>query len=136
MKKLVSIKYSPAVFNISFLLLRLIFGVAMMVNHGYPKLVKFASVKNDFDNFLGIGSAATLVLVIFAELFCSALLVLGLFSRIVVIPLVICMGYALFIVHGNDLLGDGESAALYLTIYLTILFCGPGKYSVDGMMQK
>ena len=136
MKKLVSIKYTPAVFNISFLLLRLIFGVLMVVNHGHPKLVGFADKKEKFVDFLGLGSTTTLILVIFAEFFCSSLLVLGLFTRIVAVPIVFTMGYAFFVSHGNDPLGDGEMSLLFLTAFSAILLCGPGKVSVDGMIQK
>lgn len=136
MKKLVSIKYTPAVFNISFLLLRLIFGITMVVNNGYPKLVGFAEKKDKFVDFLGIGSTTTLILVIFAEVFCSSLIVLGLFTRIVSIPVIFSLGYAFFVSHGGSLFGDGEYAALYLTVFSAILLCGPGKISVDGMIQK
>ncbi|MFN9710463.1 MAG: DoxX family protein [Bacteroidota bacterium] len=136
MKKLVSIKYTPAVFNISFLLLRLIFGITMIVNNGYPKLVGFAEKKEKFVDFLGLGSTTTLILVIFAEVFCSSLIVLGLFTRIVCVPIVFSLGYAFFITHGGDFFGDGEFAVLYLTVFSIILLCGPGKISVDGLIQK
>jgi putative oxidoreductase len=136
MKKMLSIKYTPAVFNIAFLLLRLIFGVAMMVNHGYPKLIKFESKKETFVDFLGMGSTTTLILVIFAEVFCAAFIVLGLFSRIAAFVLLFCMGYAFFISHGGDIFGDGESSVLFLTVFSAILLCGPGRFSIDGMIQK
>jgi putative oxidoreductase len=136
MKKLLSIKYTPVVFNIAFLSLRLIFGVAMLVNHGYPKLVKFETKKASFVDFLGIGSTPTLILVVFAEVFCSAFIVLGLFTRISAFVIAFTMGYAFFISHGGDLFGDGESSALFLTVFSAILLCGPGKFSIDGMIQK
>jgi len=136
MKKLVSIQYTPVIFNIAFLLLRLVFGIAMCVNHGFPKLVGFAEKKEKFVNFLGMGSTTTLVLVIFAEVFCPILIVLGLFTRLSAVPIVFAMGYAFFISHGGDFWGDGEAAALFLTAFGTNLLCGPGRISVDGLIQK
>ncbi|MBY0478520.1 MAG: DoxX family protein [Chitinophagaceae bacterium] len=136
MKKLLSVKYSATAFNISFLVLRLILGLTMCVNNGYDKLVHFADKKDSFVNFLGMGSAITLALVVFAEFFCSIFITLGLFTRFTVIPLIITMGYAFFVSHHGNLFGDGEHAALYLSGYIAILLCGPGRVSVDGMINK
>lgn len=126
-----STNYSAGAFNVSMFLIRLVFGVLMMSN-GYEKLIGFSGMKNDFMNFMGIGSTTSLILVVFAEFFCALFLILGLFTRLSAIPLVICMGVALFKAHNMDILGDGSSATLYLGAYLTILLLGPGKFSVDG----
>jgi len=135
MRKLLSTKYSAAAFNISMLILRI--GLAgLMIPHGYDKLVHFATYKKDFMNLLGIGSSITLALVIFAEFFCSLFLMVGLFSRLIVIPLIVDMGVALFKAHNGEIFGDGEHAALYIVGFLVILLLGPGKFSVDGMMGK
>jgi putative oxidoreductase len=127
-----STNYSAGAFNVSMLLMRLVFGILMMTN-GYDKLIGFSGMKNDFMNFMGMGSTTSLILVVFAEFFCALFLVLGLFTRLSAIPLVICMGVALFKAHNMDILGDGSSATLYLGAYLTILLLGPGKFSVDGL---
>ncbi len=134
MKRFLSISYSQAAFNFAMLVLRVATG-AMVMSHGYSKLVHFAEMKSKFMNFMGIGSTFSLILVIFAEFFCSIFLIIGLFSRLVVIPLIINMGVALFKAHNGAIFGDGERAALYLTIFITLLLCGPGKASVDGMMK-
>jgi putative oxidoreductase len=136
MKKLLSVKYSATVFNITFLLLRLVFGTAMLANHGYGKLVHFADRKDRFVDFLGMGSPATLALVIFAEFFCAIFIILGLFTRLAAVPLIVAMGYAFFVSNSGNLFGDGESAALFLTVFVALVLCGPGRISVDGMIQK
>ncbi|MFN8288485.1 MAG: DoxX family protein [Chitinophagales bacterium] len=134
MKKLMSIKYSPLGFDIATLLLRVAAGV-MMIPHGYGKLVKFAEMKDKFMDFMGIGPVASLALVIFAEFFCSILLTAGLFTRLALIPLTIAMAVALFQAHSADLFGDGQTAALYLSVYIALLILGPGKFSVDGAIK-
>lgn len=136
MKKLLSINYSATAFNISFLFLRVVLGLTMCVNHGYGKLVHFADKKDSFVNLFGIGSTTTFALVVFAEFFCSIFVTLGLFTRFTVIPLIITMGYALFVSHHGNLFDDGESAAMYLSGFFALLLCGPGRVSVDGMMNK
>jgi putative oxidoreductase len=135
MKKLLSINYSATAFNISFLLLRLVFGISLCVNYGYDKLVNFAERKDQFVNLFGIGSTATLALVVFAEFFCSIFVAIGLFTRFTVVPIIIAMSYAFFVSHNSALFAKGETAALYLTGFFVILLCGPGKASVDGMMK-
>jgi putative oxidoreductase len=135
MKRFTSPRYSSAAFNIALLVLRVGMG-ALMIPHGYNKLVNFVQYKKDFMNFLGLGSTTTLVLVIFAEFFCASLIVLGLFTRFAAIPLVIGMSVALFVAHNADVFGDGKVAALFLTGFITILLVGPGRISVDGMISK
>ena len=117
-------------------LLRLILGLTMCVNYGYGKLVHFADKKDSFINLFGIGSTTTLALVVFAEFFCAIFIVLGLFTRFSVIPLIISMGYAFFIIGNGNLFDKGDVSVLYLTGFVAILLCGPGKLSVDGMINK
>ena len=135
MKRLVSISYSSAAFNFAMLLLRIGSGVLIM-KHGFDKLTRFADMKTKFINFMGLGSTVSLSLTIFAEFFCGIFILIGLFTRIVTIPLIINLSVALFVAHKGDVFGDGERAALFLTCFFTILFCGPGKISVDKLMTR
>ena len=135
MKKLLSIKYSAGSFSAAMLLLRLGIGFLMM-SHGYDKLLHFSSIHNTFINFMGIGSTFSLTLAIFAEFFCSLFLVLGLFTRLSAIPLIITMCVALFKVHHGEVFGKGEIDALYLSSFVVLLFLGPGRVSVDSMIGK
>ncbi|MEO7766735.1 MAG: DoxX family protein [Ferruginibacter sp.] len=135
MKKLLSTKYSAGAFSVAILLLRFGAGILMM-RHGYDKLLHFDSMRNTFMNFMGIGTTISLALVIFAEFFCSLFIVLGLFTRLATVPLIIAMSVALFKVQNGDVFGKGEVAALYLTCFVVLLLVGPGRASVDGMTGK
>ena len=117
------------------LLLRVALGVLMM-SHGYDKLVHFSEYKVGFHNFLGLGSTTSLLLVIFAEFFCALFITIGLFTRIIAVPLVINMVVVVFTVHKMDFFGKGELGALYLAGFIVLLLCGPGKASVDGIASK
>jgi putative oxidoreductase len=92
-------------------------------------------MKSQFMDFMGIGSSLSLTLSIFAEFFCAIFLIAGLFTRLAVIPLIINMGVALILAHNADVFAEGEKATLFLAAFLTILLCGPGKISVDGMIK-
>ena len=135
MKKLFSANYSAGALNAAMLILRLSFGILMMM-HGYDKLTHFSEYQGKFMNFMGIGVSASLALVVFAEFFCSIFLILGLFTRLAAIPLIIATCVMVFKAHNADVFGDGQTAALYLTGYIVLLFVGPGKVSVDGMIGK
>ena len=135
MKKLFSIGYNTSAFNLAMFILRVGAGV-LMIHHGYDKLVKFNQMAPNFMNFLGMNGTLSLALVVFAEFFCSILLMLGLFTRIASIFLMISTFVAVSDAHQYDVLGKGEHASLFFIIYLTILILGPGKISVDGMIKK
>lgn len=117
------------------LLIRFAFGGLMIVNHGMKKMDNFDTLKDKFADPFHLGTTASLILAIFAEVFCSALVVLGLFTRLAVIPLIITMIVAIFMAHGGDVL-VAEMAALYLAVYILLLLVGPGKASIDGMKGK
>lgn len=112
------------------LILRVVAGGAMLT-HGWPKLQKLVNGNFQFGDPLGIGPEASLVLAVFAEFVCSILLILGLATRLAVIPLMVTMVVAFFIVHAEDDFRTKELALIYLAIFLCIFFTGPGKLSLD-----
>ncbi|MFC0344613.1 DoxX family protein [Epilithonimonas hispanica] len=63
-----------------------------MLTHALPKFEKLIANDNiEFINFLGLGSAISLVLVVFAELLCSVFIIFGFITRLAAIPLMITM---------------------------------------------
>ncbi|MCW5908369.1 MAG: DoxX family protein [Chitinophagales bacterium] len=134
MRKLMTIKFPEWAFTIALLVMRLCFGIAMMP-HGYKKLLTYSEKKDGFMDFMGLGGPTSLALVIFAEFVCSGFIVLGLFTRLAVIPLIVAMSVAFFKAHNAELFGDGETSAIYLSGYIAILLLGPGKISVDGLVK-
>jgi putative oxidoreductase len=121
--------------HFALLLIRLSAGILMMP-HGYAKLMHYAERKDKFMNFMGLGSAFSLALVIFAEFFCSALLAAGLLTRLVLVPLIITALVIVFKAHGGEIFGDAETGFLYLISYVVIFLTGPGKYSADKLLLK
>jgi len=136
MKKFLSTSYSENAFNLASLLLRLTFGLIICINHGFPKLMHFSNQQAIFFDPFHIGHRWSLILVLFAEIFCSLLLVLGLFTRVAALVLVINMAVAVFLFHKGQSLALHEPPLLYLTAFFSILLVGPGRFSVDGLMGK
>lgn len=135
MKRLFSIKYTDNGIAFATLLLRLALG-GLIIPHGYSKLVSFAAKSSSFADPFHIGHSTSMALVIFAEFFCGVFILLGLFTRLACIPLIIAMAVALFYAHKGDFFGQGEMATLYLLGYLALLFTGPGKISMDRFIAK
>jgi putative oxidoreductase len=106
-----------------------------MINHGLDKLIHFAQKAPKFADPFHIGSTTSLSLVVFAEFFCAAFVIIGLFTRLACIPLVIAMGVALFSAHRGDFYGQGENAGVYLICFLALLIMGPGKASLDRFIK-
>jgi len=118
-------------------ILRAVVG-CFMLSHGIQKWTMLFSVTGaeGFPDPLGVGANASLALAVFAEVACSGLLIIGLCTRIVVIPLIITMFVAVFVVHAHDGFGKQELGGLYLTIYVLLLITGSGKYSIDHFIHK
>ena len=116
----------PALF-----LLRLTAGLSMLLLHGVPKLRNVLSGNLQFADPLGLGSETSLYLAAFAEVFCCCLLIVGLLTRLALIPLIIDMAAAFFIFHKGDEFAVKEPAMLYLGIFITLFLTGPVKFSLD-----
>lgn len=135
MNRFLSTKYSAGAFNFGMFVLRVVLGL-LLVNHGYLKLIKYSSLRFKFMNFMNLGSTTSLSLIIFAEFFCGIFLILGLFTRFACIPIIIGMCVVVFVASHGNIFGEGERGAIYLAATIALLFCGPGKISVDGMIGK
>ncbi|MCE4564010.1 DoxX family protein [Maribellus sp. CM-23] len=135
MKKIFSTRLHPSGLHFSLLILRVGTG-AFMLTHGYPKLQRLLSGEFQFADPFGLGPGISLGLAVFAEFFCSILLILGLGTRLATIPLIVTMSVAAFIAHGADPFARKEMALLYLLSYVVLLFSGPGKISVDQLLGK
>ena len=131
MKKKLQTGFNTTTANIWLFILRILVS-AFMLTHGLPKLYRlFEEGDIKFGDPIGLGPAASLILAVFAEFFCSILVGLGLFTRLATIPLAATMMVAAFISHGSDPFSRKELALLYLLMYVTLLIFGGGKYSID-----
>jgi len=123
--------------DLSLLLLRLTFGGLMLINHGWSKFQKLIGDEPiKFADPIGIGMEASLGLTVFAEVLCALMVVLGLFTRLAVIPLIITMLVAVFVIHISDPFKKMEMAILYLIPYLVLLWNGSGRFSVDALIGR
>lgn len=122
--------------DLGLLVMRLGFGITMLLAHGIPKLENYSNLMNRFPDPLGIGNSLSLGLAIFAEVLCALLLAVGLYTRIAALNLTITMVVAVFIVHASDPWSKMELGFIYGAAYLALALMGPGKLSLDSIMRK
>lgn len=139
--------------SLGLLIIRLGIG-GYMLTHGWGKLqMLMAGNADQFADPLGIGSTVSLILVIFAELVCAALVMAGVLTRLACVPLVFTMLVAAFVAHGNDpwTMAEGrrlfladeatswaskQPALMYMVVFLGLIFTGAGRFAVDSLIFK
>ncbi len=136
MKTVFNTNYSHQSLDFALLILR-VGASCLMLTHGWGKVnMAMSGGEIQFADPIGLGMTTSLYLAVFAEVICSLLLILGLATRFVVIPLMITMAIAVFVVHPPDGLQKMELPALYLLVYIFILFSGPGRFSIDSVISR
>jgi len=117
--------------DVGLLLLRFGPATIMAKVHGWGKVMHFSEYSPDFYNFLGLGSAFSLGLVVFAELICAILIVLGFFTRLATMPLIIAMLVIILDVNAGKPIYNYETPLLFMMIFVVLMITGAGKYSLD-----
>ena len=51
-----------------------------------------------------------------------------------VLPMIAAMGVAFFDVH-DAMMPEGELALIYMIVFLILFFTGPGRYSIDYLID-
>lgn len=121
------------VVSLLILALRVFFGV-LFFTHGFDKMINFNTLSETYPSVLGFGSYMTLMVSIFCEFACSLFLIAGLMERIVLLPMIASMAVAFFDIH-DGMFPEGELSLIYLILFVVLLLTGPGRYSVDYLID-
>lgn len=121
---------------VSFILLavRVFFGVLFFM-HGFDKMMNFSALSDTFPDVLGFGSYMSLMVAVFCEFCCSLFLIAGLLQRLTLIPMIVSMGVAFFDIH-DAMMPEGELALIYFIIFIILFVTGPGRYSLDYVIDN
>jgi putative oxidoreductase len=136
MNRIFNTNYNHRSLDIVLFILRV--GIALlMLSHGISKLnTLLAGGEIQFPDPMGVGAVASLSLAVFAEVFCSVLVLIGLATRLAVIPLIVTMLVAVLVIHANDGLEKMEMGIHYLLTYIVLLFAGSGRISFDFLISR
>lgn len=121
-------------FSLLLLCLRLFFGL-MLIMHGLEKLYNYTELCFVFPDPIGIGSEVSLILAIFAEMFCSMAFIFGALYRLAMIPMLVVVAIAFFHIHEASII-QGELAFIYLMVLVMMYIAGPGQYAIDAKVYE
>ena len=127
--------HKPLDTDLAALLLRLLLG-GLFVRYGYMKASAYNEILPMFQDVIGIGARLSFNLVIFAELICGFLVLIGLLTRFTIIPIFITMAIAFFVAHKNDPFDMKAIVLVYLIMAIIVFIMGGGKYSIDALLFK
>ncbi len=129
--------------NLGRLFLRLFVGI-MLMQFGIRQLACFNEMSSIFPSVLGLGSEASLVVMICIELICSLFIMFGFLTRLMILPPFIAMVMAEYhLLHNSaveaayllDWQQQGYLPIMFLGIYFFLALVGPGKISVDYFLS-
>lgn len=134
-KILFGIKPVSLIGSVFLLAARIIFGSTFM-SHGWQKWNQADSLLQTFPDPLGVGSQASLVLALFAEIICPLAFIFGFLYRLALIPMIFTMLMAFFVIHGSDPFAVRELSFIYLILFIFLIISGPGRFSIDALIKR
>lgn len=128
--------------NLSRLFLRLFIGV-ILLQLGINQIAHFEEFVN-LPGFWGLSGETSLSIVISTGVICSTLMILGLFTRVAILPLLVMNFNAVLLVLNGLSTASGEvfgmqpmlSPFLITGILAYFLIAGPGKISLDYILAR
>lgn len=108
----------------------------LMLTHGVPKALGYEELVRTFPDPLNVGTEISAMLIVFAEVGCSVLLLLGLFGRFAAVTLFIAMMVAAFVHQFHDPWMSRELPLLYAAVFACLTFTGPGSTSIDAWFSN
>lgn len=115
--------------------MRIFVGILMLI-HGIEKINNYEMLFPSFPDPLGIGSSASLVLIIGVETVGSVLLIMGLLVRPAALVLALGMLFATFFAYPSEPFSAHELSFVYMGIYVMLLISGGMRYSLDRVFFK
>ncbi len=110
---------------------------AMMLTHGYPKLLLLLQGGGpEWMDPIGIGGTLSLALCCFAEFFCSLAIIAGLLTRLASLVLVLNFWVVIFFVDKGAPWAQVELPALYLICFITLVCTGSGRFGIDHFVRR
>ncbi|WP_042719837.1 DoxX family protein [Flavobacterium sp. B17] len=117
--------------NAALLGFRILLGYELFSVHGLKKFRLENGKKEVIPNPLGLPTKLNALVASFADLVVPFLIILGLGTRLAVLPTIGVTAIGYFVVHRNDSLEVRDVPYMYTLSLLLILALGAGTYSLD-----
>ena len=140
MKKLfvsiTNIDVPAARFHITLLFFRIAVALELMLAHGLKKIGVGVAEAEKVPNPFHLPDAFNQLFAEASNLFFPVFVILGLFTRLAVLPVLAVTLVGYFVVHLHDPILEKDMPFMYSVAYLLLLSFGPGKYSIDYLINK
>jgi putative oxidoreductase len=123
-------------FHLTMFLFRVIVSLELIIVHGLKKTGIGASEAELIPNPLHISQHLNEYFVIGVNLIAPVFIIIGLLTRLAIIPVLAVILTGLFVLPWNDALLVNDVPFIYSAVFLLILILGPGKYSIDYFINK
>jgi len=140
--RILNAKFVSTSSDAGLLVLRVATGFILFMRHGWEKVSRLTLINPTFPDPLHIGHNLTWTLAMLSDGICSLLIILGVGTRWLSAYCFFNIFVAFALVHHFTFLGKspgadhGELIALYLGALATLMVAGPGRYSVDAMVEE
>ena len=142
LKRLIKFNYLPSYTDTGLLVLRVLTALSLYVKHGNEKVFSFQLMSTHPIDPWHLGIVPTLIIAMISDSIFSIFIMLGLATRYCCIYVWCVIFVAWSFRHGFAYLakgaaGDhGELMILYLISFAALFLLGPGRYSLDAMLQR
>ncbi|MBB3214221.1 putative oxidoreductase [Herbaspirillum sp. Sphag1AN] len=135
MKKLLALVDTPWI-DQGLLFLRLSGSFMLFYVHGLPKVLHYANELQHIEDPFGFGPHLSLWAAIIAEFICPLMIASGVLVRLACLPIIGVLLIAMFAVHPDWSVAEGQFGWLLLLIFISIALCGPGKYRFSALPKS
>ncbi|RKU02064.1 LysR family transcriptional regulator [Burkholderia sp. Nafp2/4-1b] len=122
--------------DLGLLFLRVSASLLLIVVHGLPKVIHYTSEAAAIEDPFHLGRTLSILFAIFAELVCPIFMIVGLWTRVAALPVMIVTIVALVFVHPDWSLRDGQFAWMLLILFGTVAIAGAGRYALPNVVRR
>jgi len=124
--------------SLGVLVLRVLVGVSLFLNHGLEKLRYFSIMVNHFPDPFHITARASLAYALLSDAICSILVMIGLATRLSSFVILWNIAVAFVFVKYAALTSDvyAERNWQYICVYAALCMIGAGRFSVDAWLNR
>jgi len=115
--------------DLGLLYLRVCGALLLLYVHGLPKILHFSDELQRIEDPMHLGKGFSLCFSIFAEVICPLLIIAGVFVRVAAMSVLCLLVVAMFLVHPDWSVAEGQFGWLLMIIFGTVLIAGGGRFS-------